>query len=335
MRFGLALPQYDVSVAGEDPLRFDTIVEYAQLAERLGFDSIHLSDHLRWDIAKYGGSADESGVYEPLTTLGALSRVTERVRLGTLVLCEALRPPAVLAKSLVTLDRLSGGRLDIGIGAGWYEPDYAAIGMALPRPGVRLARLGEYLEILVPLLAGETVTFDGDYHSVHGARLLPPPVQSPPPVFVGGRGDRMLQTIADLGVGWNTCWALTHDAYAERLAVLGAACERAGREVATIPRSLGLYTLVGESDRDLDRRFERLRGLTPSGVLDGQTAAGWRAGRLVGTVQEVRESVDHWESLGVTEIVCGFGAVPFQVGAADDIEAFAEALIRPASRPLR
>ena len=138
MKLGLALPQYDYSVAGENPLQFTTIVDYARAAEAAGFDSVWLSDHLFLDLAKYGGPSDRFGCYEPLVTLGALAREVDRVRLGTLVMCEALRPASVLAKSLATVDRVSGGRLDVGLGAGWYEPEYEAIDMKLPRPGERL-----------------------------------------------------------------------------------------------------------------------------------------------------------------------------------------------------
>jgi probable F420-dependent oxidoreductase len=327
VRIGLALPQYDVSIAGENPLQYETIVEWATAAERLEFDSIWLSDHLRWDLAKYGGSAEASGLFEPIVTLGALAQRTRRIRLGTLVLLEALRPPAVLAKSLATLDRLSDGRLDVGLGAGWYSPDYEAIGATLPAPGVRIARLGEYLQIITRLLAGETVEVTGEYHSVAGAVLLPPPIQTPrPPVWVGGRGDRLLGLVARFADGWNTCWAITPDAYRERLAALDAACERWGRDPSSVRRSLGLYTLVGEDETDLARRFDRLVSLSPRGVLDGQTLASFRQGRLVGTVQEVREMVDQWETLGVEEIICGLGAVPFQASVLDDLEMIAEAL---------
>ena len=135
MRIGLALPQYDYSVPGEDPLTFATLAAHAVRAEELGYDSLWLSDHLFLGIGKYGGREEPYGAYEPIGTLGALARVVSRPRLGTLVLCEALRPPTVAAKALATLDRISGGRLDIGLGAGWYEPEYAAIGMEMPSAG--------------------------------------------------------------------------------------------------------------------------------------------------------------------------------------------------------
>jgi probable F420-dependent oxidoreductase len=327
MRIGLALPQYDYSVASESPLRWETIVEYALAAERSGYDSLWLSDHLFLDLEKYGGSSTRQGVFDPLTTLAALATVVTRPRLGTLVLCEALRPAAVLAKSLASIDQLCQGRLDVGIGAGWYEPEYRAIGMAMPGPGERLARLREAVSVLRGLLGGGPCTFAGRYHRAFGARNEPAAVQRPtPPIIVGGKGDRLLELVAACADGWNTCWVWTPAAYRERLEVLERACEAVGRDPATITRSLGLYALCGEDERDLERRFERLRASTPAGVLDGTTLDAWRVGRLVGTVDEVREQAAAWADLGIDTIVVGPGAVPFAVTAVDDVELLAEAL---------
>lgn len=329
MRFGLALPQYDYSVVDERPLAWSTVRDTARRAEAIGLDSVWLSDHLFLDIAKYGGSDRREFAYEPITALAALAREVPRVRLGTLVFCEALRPASVLAKALASLDRISGGRIDIGVGAGWYEPEYDAIGMDFPPPGVRLRRMGEAIEILTGLL-GETggpFTLDGEFHSTAGARNFPTAVQRPhPPVIVGGKGDRLLRLIARSADGWNTCWAWTPEAYAERAAVLDRECEAIGRDPASVRRSLGLYALCGEDERDLERRFERLRERTPAGVLDGVTLAEWRQGRLVGTVEQVREQVAAWEDLGVETIVLGVGAVPFHLGTIDDVELLARAV---------
>jgi alkanesulfonate monooxygenase SsuD/methylene tetrahydromethanopterin reductase-like flavin-dependent oxidoreductase (luciferase family) len=329
MHFGLALPQYDYSVAGERPLRFDTITRHAQAAADAGFTSLWLSDHLFLDIAKYGGSAEPHGVYEPLVTLAALSRVVPDVRLGTLVLLEALRPAAVLAKALASLDRITDGRLDVGIGAGWYEPEYHALGMEMPRPGERLARLGEAIDVVTGLLGGGPLEYEGRFHVARGAVNLPAAVQSPRPrVFAGGKGDRLLELVAQRCDGWNTCWAWTPDDYRERLAVLEAACGRAGRDPATVWRTLGLYALCGENERDLERRFERLRTATPKGVLDAVSLDDWRKGRLVGTVDDVRSQAQEWEALGVETIIVGAGALPFQVGDLDDIALLGDALTR-------
>jgi len=329
VRIGLALPQYDYSVAGENPLQFETIVQYAQLAEATGYDSVWLSDHLFLDLAKYGGPAERFGCYEPLVTLAALARTVPRVRLGTLVLCEALRPAAVLAKSLATLDRISGGRLDIGIGAGWYEPDYDAIGMEMPAPGVRVARLAEALDVLNGLLDGGPFTYEGEYHRAVDAENLPAAVQQPRPrVLVGGKGDRVLKLIAQRADGWNACWAWTPDAYRERLSVLDRACEAVGRDPESVWKTLGLYALCGEDEADLRRRFERMRAASPPGVLDGVDLDTWRSGKLVGTVEQVREQAETWRSLGVETLIVGAGVVPFHVGAIDDIELLAETLLR-------
>lgn len=333
MRFGLALPQYDYSVPGEPTLRFETIAHHARAAEAWGFDSLWLSDHLFLDLAKYGGPATRYGAFEPITTLAALSPSVSRVRLGTLVLCESLRPAAVLAKSLATLDRITGGRLDVGLGAGWYEPDYEAMGMVMPPPAVRVARLREALDIVGGLLGGGPHTFEGKYHRARHAVVDPPSLQMPrPPLFVGGKGDRVLRAAVDFADGWNTCWVWTPDAYRERLRALERACDDAGRDPATVWRSLGLYALCGEDRRDLARRFERLRQTSPPGVLDGVTLDEWRVGRLVGTPEEIREQVAEWRALGVETIILGVGSVPFHVGALDDVELLAETLRDQGSR---
>jgi alkanesulfonate monooxygenase SsuD/methylene tetrahydromethanopterin reductase-like flavin-dependent oxidoreductase (luciferase family) len=333
VRIGLALPQYDYSVPGESPLRWETVAEHAVRAEQLGLDSVWLSDHLFLDLEKYGADGRRYGAFEPVATLGALAQVVERVRLGTLVLCEALRPAAVLAKSLATLDRLTRGRIDVGLGAGWYEPDYTAVGMTLPPPGERLARLAEAVQVCTGLLAADAgekpFTFDGRYHRAVEAFNDPPPLQVPrPPVFVGGKGDRLLRLAARHADGWNTCWVWTREQYSERLRVLERACDEVGRDPATVWRSLGLYALCGEDERDLARRFERLKASTPAGVLDGVTLGQWRVGRLVGTVEQVAEQLAGWESLGVETVVLGPGAVPFQVASLDDLEPLAAAASR-------
>ena len=312
MEIGLALPQFDFSVPGEHPLRWETLLQWATRAEALGFDSVWLADHLFFSIEKYGGAPGEHDLFDPIVALGAIARATSRVRLGTLVLCAQLRPPKVLAKALATLDVVSDGRLTVGVGAGWYEAEYVAAGIPFERPGVRLVQLAECVQILTQLFSGHD--------------LRPAPRQQPrPPVWVGGRGDRLLQLCADHADGWNTAWTVTFDAYRNRAAVLDAACERAHREPASVARSLGLFALVGETSSDLARRYERLQRLTPSGVLDGKSLAEWREGRLVGTVEEVREQMQQWASLGVSSLIVGAGGLPFTVASPDDVEMLAAA----------
>lgn len=309
-------------------MQWSTVRDVARAVEAMGFDSLWVSDHLFLDIAKYGGSAEPEAAFEAIVTIAALARELDHIRLGTLVFCEALRPASVLAKALATLDRLSGGRIDVGIGAGWYEPEYAAIGMDFPRPGDRLARLRETLEVVIPLLGeeGGPLEFEGRFHRAHGARNLPTAVQRPrPPVFVGGKGDRLLRLVAERADGWNTCWVWSFDDYADRRAVLTRECDRIGRDPASVWCSLGLYALCGEDEADLERRFERLRASTPRGVLDAVSLDQWREGRLVGTVEQVREQIERWADLGVETLMLGAGAVPFHLGDLDDVELLAQA----------
>ncbi|TML65594.1 MAG: LLM class flavin-dependent oxidoreductase [Actinobacteria bacterium] len=322
MEVGLALPQFDFSVPGERPLRFDTVLSYARRAEALGFESVWLADHLFLGIEKYGGRG-QYDAFDPVAALGALARATARVRLGTLVLCAQLRPPALLAKALATIDVLSNGRLIAGMGAGWYAPEYEAAGIPFEKLGTRLEQLVEAIQILRGMFAGTPFTFEGQHYATVSARGLPRPVHEPP-IWVGGAGDRLIEVAARHADGWNAAWTFTPTAYAERLKVLDAACERAGREPGSVARSLGLYALVGEDRADLGRRWERMQRLSPAGVAE-RDLDEWRKGHLVGTVDEVRDQVAGWAALGVSTLIVGAGALSFAVVSPDDVDLLAEA----------
>jgi probable F420-dependent oxidoreductase len=326
MDIGLALPQFDFSVPGERPLRWQTVCDWAQRAERLGFSDVWLADHLFWDVKKYGGPDEAFDVYDPLAGLAALARLTTDVRLGVLVASVPLRPPSVLAKALSTLDVVSNGRLIAGLGAGNYEPELDAAGVGMEPPRVRLERLEEAIDVLDGLFTGDPFTYAGRHYRTENARCLPRPVQQPrPPIWLGGKGDRLLDLCARRADGWNTVWAWTHDDYKERLTVLDEACDRADRDPSTVTRSLGLYTLVGANRADLERRFERLRERTLPGVLDGTTLDEWRRGRLVGTVDDVTEQPAGWEALGVGSLVVSLAAVPFSIVDDDAVDLVAAA----------
>ncbi|HVF73442.1 MAG TPA: LLM class flavin-dependent oxidoreductase [Acidimicrobiales bacterium] len=314
MDVGLALPQFDFSVPGRSPLPWDAVVEWATAAEASGLDSVWLADHLFWSIEKYGGPPGRSSALDPIAALAGLARATTTVGLGTLVLCAQLRPPTVAAKALVTVDVLSGGRLSVGLGAGWYEPEFEAAGVPFERPGVRLQQLAEAVEVYKAMFTG----------GWNDAPCRPRPVQEPrPPVFVGGRGDRLLNVVARHADGWNTGWRHTPESYRVRAAVLDAACERAGRDPATVERSLNLYTLVGEDEADVRRRYERLQALTPPGVIDATPLEEWRKGALVGTVEQVREQLGAWAEVGVAHLIACLGALPFAVTDVDDLSLLA------------
>lgn len=297
MQIGLALPQYDYT----GPLPWATVVETTERAEALGFASVWLADHLFLGVEKYGGPPGGHFGLDPIVALAGLARRTTSIDLGILVLCAQLRPPKLLVRQLQTLQDVAGGRLIPGAGAGWYEPEYVAAGVPFERPGVRLRQLADLLDLF------------GEWGL---------------PRLAGGKGDRFLsEVVVGHADAWNTVWAWTPEAYQERTTFLDAACRAAGRDPATVERSLGLYALVGEDRVDLERRFRRLQERTLPGVVDGTTLEEWKAGRLVGTVEEVRAQVARWRTLGVATLVVGIGALPFDSVDPDDLDLLASALL--------
>ncbi|HVE92272.1 MAG TPA: LLM class flavin-dependent oxidoreductase [Actinomycetota bacterium] len=241
MKVGVALPHYDQPGAPADMQR---VVDVSRECERLGFDSVWVSDHLVFDLAKYGGSADPIGCLEPLTTLAVLARETSRVRLGTMVLCNELRHPALVAKAAASIDLASAGRLELGIGAGWYERDFLPFGISMPRPGVRLARLAESVEVLKGLLSGRPFSWSGRHYRIDDAVMMPPPAQRPrPAIWVGGKGDRAVALAGRVGDGWNAAWFSDPAAYKDRIRRLGG---------SKVRRSIGQYA-QGSAQEMVDR----------------------------------------------------------------------------------
>jgi probable F420-dependent oxidoreductase len=328
---GLALPHYDCSFP-EPPARglatVARVADYARRAEALGFHQVWVSDHFWIDISRYGGPPGRQHTPECWTLLAALAARTERVRLGTLVLANDLRPPTLLAKMAATLDQVAGGRLDLGLGAGWNEPEFSEHGLAFPRPGERVARLEEALGVLRTLLGGEVGSYHGRFYRAEDAPVVPAPVHRPrPPLWVGGRGDRMLGVVARAADGWNLVWSVTSEAYQERLAVLARACAAAGRDPRDVRRSLGLFTLLGRDPDDLVARWRRLVAWAPGGSLDGVELRDWARGRLVGTPAEVLGQLRGWEAAGVEQLVCSFGSLPFSVHDDEQLQLAADLVI--------
>jgi alkanesulfonate monooxygenase SsuD/methylene tetrahydromethanopterin reductase-like flavin-dependent oxidoreductase (luciferase family) len=290
MKLGLALPHYDASFPGPGPATFERIESYARIVESSGFFQLWVSDHFWIDLERYGGPPGRNHTPECWTTLTALATRTTTVRLGTLVLAVGFRPPALLGRMAATLDQLSGGRLDLGLGAGWNQAEHEENGLPFPRPGERLAMLEEALGVL------------------RAQRI-----RARPPLWVGGARDRLLGVVARAADGWNMCWSVTPAAYEERLGALRAACERAGRPLEEVRRSLGLATLLGRDADDLAARWRRLQAWTPGGALDGVELRDWAASRLVGTPDQVLEQLRGWEARGVEQVICNFAGVPFSV----------------------
>jgi probable F420-dependent oxidoreductase len=332
LRLGLALPHYDFSFP-EPPEqgKQDTLgraLDYAERAEDLGFHQLWVSDHFWMDLARYGGPPGRQGTPECWTTLAAAAARTSRIRLGTLVLAAGLRPPTVLAKMAATLDRLAGGRLDLGLGAGWNADEFTENGLPFGPPRERLERLEETLGVLRALLAGPLGSFQGRWYRAENAPVVPGPLQRPwPPLWVGGRGDRLLGVVARAADGWNLVWSVDPDGYRQRCEVLAAACRRAGREPGEVRRSLGLATLVGRDADDLAERWRRLQAWAPGGALDQTSLADWAASRLVGTPDEILAQLRRWEDLGVEQVVCSFGNVPFSLFEDEQLELVAELIL--------
>jgi probable F420-dependent oxidoreductase len=321
MRFGLALPHYGFSLPGATAPSWDSVLGWAKKAEDLGFDSVWMSDHLFLDLARYGGSPEPRGTLECFTTLAALASVTQRIRLGTLVVCNDLRPPSMVAKIATTIDLMSKGRFELGIGAGWYEAEFQAAGVPFERPGVRIDRLTEAVQILKGMATSEEFSFAGRHYRVAAAHNLPQPAGRLR-IWVGGKGDRVVKTAARYADGYNAVWAWTPQTYAGRLAVLDEEAERAGRNPSDIARSVGLYTLIAPSGPELEKRWSAYLEVTP--VEMRQTLDEWRKDKLCGTPAEAASTIGEFEALGVEEVILGFGVVPFQIADPPAVEEFVE-----------
>lgn len=335
MRLGLALPHYDFSFADGEPVSWDRLRSWASRAEDLGFDSVWVSDHFFLSLARYGGRDEPYGTPEAMTLLAALATTTSRVRLGTLVLSAGFRHPALVAKSATVIDLVSGGRLDLGIGAGWYEDEYRAFGYEYEEVGGRFDVLEESLVVLGELLAEGPATWRGDRFSLEGAYNRPEPVQRPrPPIWVGGKGGPRLQRlVARHADGWNSVWAWAPEAYAEKVDELRETCEREGRDPASVRLSVGLYLAIGRDDRGLQAVLDRYAERVPGGIPTSGSPEKWRAERLAGTPEEILDRLASFAELGVEEVIVTAASVPFAVHDEDALELFATEVI-PAARDL-
>lgn len=233
MKIGLMLPQAAADGAGAT---WTEIRGLARQADAGPADSLWLSDHFfhRDEGAPIGS---ETGYHEGWTLLSALAATTERVELGTLVLATSFRPAGLLAKMAVTADDVSGGRLILGLGCGWHEPEYEAFGYPFDH---RVGRFAEALGIIAPLVRGERVTAGGEYQVVRDAAILPPPARRIP-ILVAAKGPRMLELTARHADAWQTAWfGLPDERFRGRFDALRAACDAAGRDPGTLEVTVGI-----------------------------------------------------------------------------------------------
>jgi F420-dependent oxidoreductase-like protein len=265
MKIGVIVPQgwvgeYD----GWEPLpAWKRTADVAKQADALGFDAIWLFDHFHTVPVP----TDEI-TFESFTALSALAALTTRVRLGHIVICTAFRNPALTAKMISTMDSISGGRMELGIGAGWKRDEWLAYGYGFPETKERLARLGDDLGVISAMLAGDKhahATFDGTYSSVRDARNIPKPIQQPRvPIMVGGNGPNVTWRLAAKYADELNLDGMSPSEVAEALPVIRSRCEEIGRDPASLAISVHIwaeqFSVPGAS------RVDRLAGFREIGV---------------------------------------------------------------------
>ncbi len=259
------------------------VVEVVRHVDGTGWDGIYVADHFMGDGGGFGAITDPT--LESTAAVAALGALTERVRVGTLVLGAAYRHPAVVANWAATVDHVTGGRLVLGVGAGWQQNEHDQYGIELGSPGERLARLDETCRGLRSLLREPVTDFAGTHVQLRAAHCEPKPLQDPLPLLIGGKGDRMLGVVARHADEWNM-WGLP-EVIAERRAVLDAHCERIGRDPATIATSTQALVLLTDDERAAAEFVERV---APRAAV-------------AGTAADVAALVDEWREAGVDEVI--------------------------------
>ena len=287
MRIGVTVP----FAASDGPGRLPTWREmrgFAAHAEAIGLDSLWVCDHF---LSGPAGRPAEA-IHEGWTIAAALAASTSTIELGQLVMCVSFRSPALLAKMAVTADGVSGGRLLLGLGAGWYDPEYLAFGFPTDH---RVARFAEALQIIGPLLRGDRLTFAGRYHQVRNAVLLPPP-DRPIPILVAGHRPRMLRLTARYADAWNTAWfGLPDGRLGQRLGDMHSALQAENRDPATLRWTVGM-------DCEL-------------------TDAGQTGGSLAGAAGELARAIEAYERLGIDDLI-----VSLQPGTQQGLDQLARAM---------
>jgi F420-dependent oxidoreductase-like protein len=270
---------------------YDDLLAVARTAEDAGFDAFFRSDH-------YLVMGDGSGLPGPTDawiTLAGLARETSRVRIGTLVTAATFREPGPLAIAVAQVDVMSGGRVDFGLGAGWYEREHQAYGLRFPDVGERFDRLSEQLEVITGLWATEgAFTFSGKHYEVQDSPGLPKPIQRPgPPVIIGGAGAKRTPALAaQYAAEFNIAFQPREFAVAQ-FGRVDDACRAIGRDPATMRRSVGLVVCVGRDDAEVARRAAAI----------GREVDELKENGLAGTPAEVVDTLGRWqEATGMPRI---------------------------------
>lgn len=268
---------------------YTDILRVAQATEAAGFDAFFRSDH----FLSMGGNG-EPGPTDAWVTLGALARETSRIRLGTLVSSATFRNPGPLAVAVAQVDEMSGGRVDFGLGTGWFEAEHTAYGIPFPPLGDRFDILAEQLEVITGLWAtpvGERYSFSGKHYTLTDSPALPKPVQTPPPLIIGGGGPKRTPALAArFATEFNVAFRPI-DFAAEQYGRVDAACRAIGRDPAELVRSVAHTVAVGRDDAEVARRAEAA----------GRAVDDLRATGFAGTTAQVVDGLGQWrEKTGAT-----------------------------------
>src|SRR5579884_3839795 len=295
MKYGIVLPNgWTMSLVGiKNPVEaYEAMTNVARAADETGFESIWLVDHFHTVPVP-----SQEVTFECWMSLAALARDTKRVRVGPIVTCNSYRNPALLAKMASTLDVLSHGRLNFGIGAGWYEHEYRAYGYPFPDGPERLRQLREALQVIHALWEQEEATFEGQYYQVRGAINQPKGVQKPHiPILIGGGGEKVtLKLVAQYGDACNVSGDIP--TIEHKFAVIKKHCESVGRDYESIHRTSTTFCSIGETD-------EQARAKLPQALL---SRFGDRAGSaLIGSPDTIRKRLEAFEAAGVQELIIAF-----------------------------
>jgi F420-dependent oxidoreductase-like protein len=291
--FGVFMPQgwkmELVDVVG-DAEKWNVAVDVALRAEELGFHSIWVYDHFH-NVPRPAHEA----VFECWTTMAAVSQRTSRIRLGQMVGCNSYRNPGLLAKITSTLDVISGGRLEWGIGAGWYENEYRGYGYEFPKPKDRIGMLRESVEIVKSMWTNVETTYDGKYYKTVRANCDPKPLQKPtPPVWIGGGGEQLtLRVVAEHADCSN--FGGKPDEWARKREILKGHCAAVGRDESEIRKTWSPEVFIRSTEKELTERTK--------GGLWGDSVENWRDNNLVGTPEQVAEKIATYVKLGCSGFI--------------------------------
>lgn len=286
-------------IEGQEGLTWDRWRRLADAVDRSGFESLWRSDHLY----SLFGVATRTGL-DTWPSLTYLASATRRVRFGPLVCPITFRHLAMTAREAAAVDVLSGGRLELGLGAGWHDGEHQAFGIPYPRVGERIRRLDEGIQVIQALWGDGPARFEGRYYRLDGGTAWPKPVQRPRiPLVIGGKGPKVLEVAARYADEWNCGGAQKPAGVRERTATLEAACRKVGRDPKTIRRSWMGGILIGENGAALERRarvvqeYAITRAATPPAQLPRELReAGW----LVGAPEEIVEQMRSLTAEGIS-----------------------------------